>query len=424
MEEVIKIFNEIKNTPSINEKQSIIEKHKDNGLFKFCLNYLLDKHFVTGIKEKKIYKKYSEPSTIEFWGLPDVIAYLKIHNTGTDEDIINIQNFIFSQPVETQEFYIGMITKTLKIGCDAKIVNKVIPNLIPTFDVMLGTPIDKCNIPEGTWFSVSQKLNGNRCIYYEGNLYTRQGKLYTGLQHIIEDIYALKLSEKFVIDGELLYRNAENLSDSDAFQKGTGIAQSKDIDKSDLYLVVFDIIPKAEFNTGIGTTPYSERYLNLCLLKQEIERKHLQNIKAVDVFYQGDDQKKIWEYLDYAEEHDMEGVMLNLNTPYECKRTKNLIKVKKFKECDIKCVHIVEGTGRNKGRLGALICDYKGNPVNVGSGFTDEDRLTYWEHPEKILNKICTIKYKEETKNKNGGTSIQFPVFVCVRFDKNEESYN
>lgn len=96
----------------------------------------------------------------------------------------------------------------------------------------------------------------------------------------------------------------------------------------------------------------------------------------------------------------------------------------KMNSCDIKCTGIEEGSGRNKGTLGALVCDYKGNKVNVGSGFSDEDRKRIWQHPEDVIDKIITVKYKEETKNKDGGISIQFPVFETVRFDKNEPSYN
>lgn len=74
--------------------------------------------------------------------------------------------------------------------------------------------------------------------------------------------------------------------------------------------------------------------------------------------------------------------------------------------------------------MGALICNYKGNEVQVGSGFTDMDRKRFWLHPEEVIGKIILVKYKEETKNKNGGTSIQFPVFQGVRYDKDTESYN
>lgn len=77
-----------------------------------------------------------------------------------------------------------------------------------------------------------------------------------------------------------------------------------------------------------------------------------------------------------------------------------------------------------KGTLGSLVCDYKGNKVNIGSGFSDEDRKQFWEHPENVIGKIVSVKYKKETKKKEGGILIQFLVFECMRFDKNEPSYN
>ena len=122
--------------------------------------------------------------------------------------------------------------------------------------------------------------------------------------------------------------------------------------------------------------------------------------------------------------NDWEGCMINLDSPYECKRTKNLMKVKKFFDCDLLCTGIEEGTGRNKGTLGAIVCNYKGNTINVGSGFTDADRARIWSDPDSVVGKIVSVKYKEETRNKNGGVSLQFPVYLCTRFDKSEESYN
>ena len=71
-----------------------------------------------------------------------------------------------------------------------------------------------------------------------------------------------------------------------------------------------------------------------------------------------------------------------------------------------------------------LCVNTKDNDLRCGSGFTQEQRNYYWNNPEQIVGKIVTIKYKEETRNKNGGLSIQFPVFQTVRQDKTEESYN
>lgn len=149
----------------------------------------------------------------------------------------------------------------------------------------------------------------------------------------------------------------------------------------------------------------------------------LNNVDVVAMFYEGTDQNEIDKWLEYAENNDMEGIMLNLDTPYEFKRTKNLIKVKRFYSLDLKVIGVEEGTGRNKGRLGALIVDYKGNEVKVGSGFSDELREYYWKCKHELIGKIIEVKYKEQTKNKNGTESLQFPVFVRLREDKDSVSY-
>lgn len=75
---------------------------------------------------------------------------------------------------------------------------------------------------------------------------------------------------------------------------------------------------------------------------------------------------------------------------------------------------------KNANTLGTILCEYKGNIVKVGSGFTDEQRNYYWNNSDEIVDKIITVKYKEETKNKDGSYSLQFPVFQTVRFDKAE----
>lgn len=425
MKEVINLFKQIQETRSLNDKKAIITANKDNELFKKCLRFLLDGNIVTGISTKKINKRIIDNFDVaSLDSFIEVMEYLIEYNTGTDISVYKIQNFISNQPNEYREFYKQMITKTFRLGADAKLVNKCIPGLIPTFDVMLGTPIDKVKLKGDEWISISRKLNGTRCAFIGNKCITRQGKEYRGLDHIIKDLHSLGLKNCFV-DGELLYKNEEGLSDSEAFQKGTGIAMSKDADKSDLKLVVFDVFPLEEFWSGKSKESYYERKQMLLEIKEDIELfDEVKNVEIVQMCYEGTDHTKIWKWLDYAEENDWEGIILNLDTPYECKRTKNLIKVKKFFSCDIKCTGIEEGSGRNKCTLGALVCDYKGFPVNVGTGFSDEDRKRIWKNPEDVVNKIVTVKYKEETKNKDGGISIQFPVFECIRFDKNEPSYN
>ena len=427
MKEVIKIFKQIRETSSTNDKKAIITANKDNELFKKCLVFLLNGNINTGISNKKINKKVEPSSELAPYYLcrnsrfEEVMDYLKKNNTGTDADIYEIQCFLDGHE-EDKEFYEQMITKSFRLGADAKLVNKCIPNLIPTFEIQLGTSIEKCKLIDGTYISISHKMNGTRCVFLNGQMKSRQNKLYSGLDHIIEDIKKLGL-EDFFIDGELVYKNEEGLSDSDAFQKGCSIAMSKDNDKSQLKLVVFDIFPKEEFlNLHTSKKTYKERRKDLDKLEESIIASGITNLSVVERLYEGTDHSQIWKWLDYADE-DMgwEGIVINLDTPYECKRTKNLIKVKRFFEKDLRCTKVnIATTGKYKGIMGSITCNYFDNTVDVGSGFNDSQREYFAKHPEEIVGKIVSVKYKEETQNKDGGKSLQFPVYMGILVDRDK----
>ena len=418
METVIDLLEEIKNTSSSNGKIELIKTYGQDELFKKCLIFLLDTSIVTGISKAKINKEVGTTYNTQIPTLSDAMDYLMQNNTGTDQDIANIQFFIANQPEEYRDWYKEFFTKRYKMGVTVKSANKAIPNLISEFNVMLGTPIEKCSLKEGEWISLSRKLNGTRAAFIGDRLISRQGKEYTGVQHIIGDLIELVGTNMFV-DGELLYKNDEGLSDSEAFQKGTGIAMSNMIAKQELKLVVFDIFPLEEFWAGSSKESYHKRYEDLMRIKDMIGELCIENVEVVPILYQGTDHSQIWHWLERCEEIDWEGVMINLDTPYECKRTKNLIKVKQFKEIDLRCIKVnIADEGKYNGVVGSISCKYGNYIVDVGSGFKDEERIYYANHPDEIIGKIITIKYKEETKSKDGNNSLQFPVFVVCRFDK------
>ena len=417
MEQVFKIFEELMSTTKKSEKAAILIRNQGHRLFTSTLKWLLDPFVLTGISSKKLNKNVSYDTTpIQTW--EDMMAYFENHHTGSDDDIRIVQGFIESQPEDQREYYRALITKSLKLGIDAKSVNDVISNLIPTFSVQLGIPREKCKIKSGEWFSLSQKLNGNRCVFVNGKMMSRQGKEFTGLDHILSDIQKV-VDNGIVLDGELVGKNEEGLSDSANFQKSTGIANSKDADKTSLKYVIFDTLRLEEFQNGKSEYTYKIRRQLLLELKETIAKHNLKNIEVVQMFYEGTDQTEIDKWLDYCEEHDYEGCMINLDSPYECKRVKSLQKAKMFKDIDLRCISVNEAiTGKYKGTLGSITCKYKNGTVDVGSGFSDEQRGYYFNNPNEIVGKIITVKYKETTTNKKGGESLQFPVFVTVRFDK------
>lgn len=431
MKDLKKIFDSLQATNGRIEKENILRENIDNEIFKFTLHYLLNPFITTGLSTKKINKNVELISSLplaqdenEIVSFKNLLNYIKENNTGRDIDIAICKLFFRNFENEMQDFIKGILTKSLKIGLDSKTVNKIYgDNFIPTFNVMLGTAIEKCKINDGDWFSIGKKLNGSRCVFYKDDLYTRSGKKYIGLEHIIKDLKQILINSNIVVDGELVGKNKNNLSDSENFQQSVGIANSKAETKEELKLVIFDIITVSDFESGKSKLTYRDRKAELENLRETIKQLNLENVEVVEIFYEGTDQSQIWKWLDYAEQNDIEGIMVNLDTPYECKRTKNLMKAKLFKTCDIRCFSMEKGINKYSNTLGAILCIYKGFPLAVGSGFTDEQRNYYWNNPHKIIGEIVEIKYKEETKNKNGGVSAQFPIFQIIKTDKDEESY-
>ena len=140
--------------------------------------------------------------------------------------------------------------------------------------------------------------------------------------------------------------------------------------------------------------------------------------------YHGKDASVIDGFLDQMVREDKEGLMLNYDVPYKRKRHGGILKIKRFYTMDLRIIGAEEGTGRLAGTLGALVLDYKGNEVRVGTGFSDDQRTKMWNDRDKIIGMLCEVKYKEiSSDKKTGAESLQFPVFVSMRSDKGEVSY-
>ena len=433
IERVKEIFDQLQATNSKLEKQRIIRENKDNQLFTDTLVFLLSPYILTGISEKKINKKVSAVrGVIISW--ENAVEYLSNHNTGTDHDIALVQSFINQQPENMRDFYKGLITKSIKLGCDAKTVNKVLgKNFIPTFEIMLANKyFDKPERVKGN-FTLTEKLDGFRLATIIHNdkieFYSRQGQLVEGLIEVEEDMKEFckvnKIHNAF-FDGELVAVNCEELSSDENYKIVTKTARSKGI-KRGLKYNIFDTLRYEDFVSQKCDTEY---YKRRCLLNELSKNINFVHINILPILYNGDDTEMIMEYFNKARESHKEGIMINLdNGMYEFKRSNNLLKVKVMQDADLHIVDIYEGTGKNKDKLGGIIVEfiYEGNTYRCecGSGFSDDERVDYWNKSEKILNKIATIQYFEISKNDDGGYGLRFPVWTHrIREDKTEISMN
>ena len=420
------LFELLAQTSSTLAKRDILAENSENKDFTTLINYLLNPFLITGISAKKIAKETDKPPTKRFASFSELMEYLFVSNTGSDEVIANIRQFLSSHEADMREFYISIITKSARIGCDTKSINKAFgKEFIPQWEVQQSYNIEKSPLRENEWFSLSQKLNGVRGTFFDGKIMSRQGKEFLGLDHIASDIRRLfPDAETWVLDGELVRLNKEGLPDNENFRIGTGILSQDDADKSCMQLVVFDVLPKNEFVEGESTLTYTERLLALKELNKRAVGLGLQNISIVEILYSGIDAAMIDLYLDMMVHEDKEGLMLNRDSKYYRKRHNGILKVKRFYTVDLKITATEEGAGRLSGKLGAFVVDYKGNRLNVGSGMTDEQREDFWRIRDELIGRIIEVKYKEESSDKKTGqNSLQFPIFVSLRDEGKEESY-
>lgn len=425
--EVKKFFDLLANTPSIKVKKQLLAEKRDDGNVKKFLDYLLNPFFVTGVSEKKIRKVVSVERPIQFHSFDELMAYVRKNHTGSDDILASVQAYLDSVNPELRTFYIGIITKTIRVGCDAKTVNDALGyEFIPQWEVQQAYQIGKLKMNENEWFSLSQKLNGVRGTYFEGKLISRQGKEFTGLEHILEDIRQLiPNSDEWVVDGELIRKNVEHISDNENFRLTTGILSQEDGDKRQIQLVIFDILPKAEFLRGESQLRYRDRLEQLKDLEQRIQRRNLSNLRIVDVLYTGNDMSMISKCLDRMVAEGKEGLMLNRNCKYFTRRHNGILKVKQFYTVDLEIVDLEEGTGRLSGTLGAFVVRYKNNYLRVGSGMTDDQRKKFWNDGLNLIGRVIEVKYKDESyDHRTGLRSLQFPTFVQLRELGKQESYD
>lgn len=421
---------EIQASNSRLHKQTVLRKYADDSIVMKYLQIAFDPYKVFGISTKKLAKIVPGSGVREVETVLDLFDYLDKHNTGTDRDISICQEVL--SHVNTWDREAGyileqLICKDLSIGCDAKTINKEMPGLIPTFDVMLANKyFDKPAYMEGKTFAITTKIDGGRIIAIKENgqvsFFTRAGQKYEGLVDL-EDEMSRLMPDNTCLDGEItLLSNPKALSSKDQYKETMKIVRTKDPEKHGIKMLVFDWMPASDFKRQQCDMPYKYRRVVVNNLFDELDLRYFE---LLPLLYVGEDTAKITEILEEEVANGEEGIMINdYNALYEFKRTNNLLKVKKMQTMDLEVIGFEEGEGRLAGTLGAALVRYKnGNVVKVGSGFSDDMRKTVWSLRESYIGKIMEIQYFEETTNADGGESLRFPIFKDFRTDKTEADY-
>lgn len=342
--------------------------------------------------------------------------------------------------VEWNTFLAPVLRRDMRAGISDKTINKICKKTdyeVPIFGCQLATNSE--NRPEMKGIKrLEPKLDGVRVLMTvipadDGEVtvlsLSRNGKLFENFSHIEKQIsdnwlklirktsIAKQLSNGFVLDGEVI---------GNTFQELMRQARRKEnVQAEDSVFNIFDIIPLADFRRGHWNAQLSKRIDALESMRSVIE--DMPNVELlphlmVDLDYaEGRDQ--LMRYAKDQVNAGFEGIMIkDTNAPYECKRNTFWMKWKPTITVDLTVIALEEGTGRNAGRLGALVCegvdDGKEIRVNVGSGFSDGDRDDYWANSNSVVGRTAEILCDVITQNQDGTYSLRFPRFVRFRDDK------
>lgn len=420
IQEIKENFYLIKNEGSIKKKQELLKDMMSNKVFARVLYFAFNDYIVTGLSSKKINKKLDYKAKNEFGNdITTLMWYLLENNTGKDVDIAIVQAFIEDNP-EHKDFIVDLVTKNIKVGITATTINKVRPNFIPEFGVQLANSYDLKYV-DGKDFIITLKLDGSRMIAIKNDnkvmFMSRQGK---EIESLVEIEKEMKKLPNGVYDGELLAIG--EFEDSKSQFKETMKRSRIKGEKTGLKFMIYDFISDIDdFKKGKDETKCIDRKNTVKNIVNKLGESEF--IQYLTPLYVGNDITQITKYSDLVIKQGQEGIMINLcDSPYEAKRVNHLLKVKEFHTLDLRVIDKKEGTNRNKGKLGALVVDYKGFEVSVGSGYTDTLREELW-NDEEIVGRVIEISYFEETCDKDGNLSLRFPVFIRVRDDKDEVSY-
>jgi DNA ligase-1 len=418
------VIRSLEEHPSRLNKEAILEAQLDNEELFEGMRMALDNLYTFGVK------KVPTHGGPDGQGLPWIafkeLAHLLYTRQLTGHDARDAIELALSASTKSQwnDWYRRILIKDLRCGISEKTVNKIKKNAIPVFECMLAH--DGANHEKKITGKklLEPKLDGVRVITIINmenrtvSQYSRNGKLLENFGHITAALEANidDFERSMVLDGEMVSSSFQALMKQ--------VHRKSDVQSEDARLMLFDIVPLREFQKGKSVMGQKRRSNLLRSMKPFFDKTGVIDIipqLEVDLD-SGVGEMQFKQYNKDAIEAGFEGIMIkDLEALYECKRTVSWLKQKPFIEVSLTVTSLEEGTGKNEGRLGALICegedDGKKIRVNVGSGLSDELRDEIWASKDAVVGQIVEIRADAATRNQDSEDifSLRFPRFLRFR---------
>ena len=425
------IIRSLEDHPSRLNKEGILESAMQEGLDEFFegVRMALDAMVTFGVKQVLERSDVLTGQGLD-WPTFKVLADQLINRELTGHaarDAIQLCMEV-ATVAQWNDWYRRILIKDLRCGVSEKTVNKVAKDFpqyaVPVFTCQLAHDSANHEKKMTGKKQIEVKLDGVRVITIvrkDGriNMFSRNGKEFHNFGHIIAEIETVvKINPPpydLVLDGEVMSANFQDLMKQ--------VHRKDNVTASDAVLHLFDFVPLEDFQKGVWNKPQNLRSQMVLawVSKFSAVLKHVQALEWEDVDLDTvEGEQRFVELNKAAVDGGYEGVMIkDVDAGYECKRSHAWLKAKPFIEVTLSITDLEEGTGRNEGRLGAFVCagqdDGKDIRVNVGSGFTDEQRSTFWTDRDNLVNQLVEVRADAVTQNQDGTYSLRFPRFKTFR---------
>lgn len=324
---------------------------------------------------------------------------------------------------DCRSLLLKVLAKDLRCGIGAKTINKVFHNLVPSFEPMLVVSFDADKWKKFPCL-IETKLDGVRVMAFcrangEIEIKSREAKPFPAFDFMKDQIRMvhneINPNKDIILDGEVKGKT---------FQHTISISRRLDADATEATYYIFDVVEIPDDQTieevilkGKQDAKLSDRKSRLEQVENSGVFEQTKNLTVVE-YSVANSIQEIMDAFVAERKRGEEGIIVkDPNSPYVFKRSNLWQRIKDQETHDLRVIDLQEGTGKYKGKLGAAIVDFNGVEVSVGSGFTDNQREIFWNHPELIMGKIIEVISQEKTRDK----SLRHTRFSRIRDDKSEE---